>query len=106
MLKNRYIPTTEFYSQIIDSLQDYSNFTLDNDLIINSWSAGSVQIFGYETDEVIGEYFDIIYSEEDKNAGIPKVEIETALKEGKALTTDGTSEKTGVGFMPMDWFSH
>ncbi len=28
-LKNKYIPTAEFYSQIIDSLQDYSIFTLD-----------------------------------------------------------------------------
>ena len=24
ILKNKYIPTAEFYSQIIDSLQDYS----------------------------------------------------------------------------------
>ena len=34
ILKSRYIPTTEFYSQIIDSLQDYSIFTLDEELII------------------------------------------------------------------------
>jgi hypothetical protein len=32
MLKSQYVPTTEFYSQIIDSLQDYSIFTLDTEL--------------------------------------------------------------------------
>jgi two-component system CheB/CheR fusion protein len=84
ILKNKYIPTAEFYSQIIDSLQDYSIFTLDKEFNINSWSSGSTKIFGYETDEVIGEPFDIIFTEEDLKSGIPKREIETALKEGRA----------------------
>jgi two-component system CheB/CheR fusion protein len=84
ILKNKYIPTAEFYSQIIDSLQDYSIFTLDKEFIINSWSSGSTKIFGYETDEVIGEPFDLIFTAEDLNNGIPKKEIEIALKEGRA----------------------
>eukprot|EP01137_Pigoraptor_chileana_P014274 Opistho-2@68698 len=84
MLKNRYIPTAEFYSQIIDSLQDYSIFTLDKEFNINSWSSGSVKIFGYETEEVIGEPFDIIFTAEDLLSGVPKREIATALEEGRA----------------------
>jgi PAS domain S-box-containing protein len=84
ILKKKYIPTAEFYSQIIDSLQDYSIFTLDKDFNINSWSSGSTKIFGYETDEVIGESFDIIFTDEDLKSGIPKREIETALEEGRA----------------------
>jgi PAS domain S-box-containing protein len=84
ILKNRYIPTAEFYSQIIDSLQDYSIFTLDKEFNINSWSSGSTKIFGYETEEVIGENFDIIFTEADLKSGIPKKEIEIALKEGRA----------------------
>lgn len=83
-LKTKYIPTAEFYSQIIDSLQDYSIFTLDKEFNINSWSSGSTKIFGYETEEVIGEPFDIIFTEEDLKSGIPKKEIEVALKEGRA----------------------
>jgi two-component system CheB/CheR fusion protein len=84
ILKNKYVPTAEFYSQIIDSLQDYSIFTLDNELNINSWSSGSAKIFGYETDAVIGEPFDIIFTREDFKNGIPTKEIETALKNGRA----------------------
>jgi hypothetical protein len=53
ILKNKYIPTAEFYSQIIDSLQDYSIFTLDKEFNINSWSSGSAKIFGYETDATL-----------------------------------------------------
>lgn len=84
ILKSNYIPTAEFYSQIIDSLQDYSIFTLDNEYIINSWSAGSTKIFGYEPDEIIGQYFDVIFTEEDIKKGIPQTEIQTALKVGRA----------------------
>lgn len=84
ILKKKYIPSAEFYSQIIDSLQDYSIFTIDKEFKINSWSSGSTKIFGYETDEVIGEPFEIIFTEEDLKIGIPKREIETALKEGRA----------------------
>ncbi len=82
--KNKYVPTAEFYSQIIDSLQDYSVFTLDNEFKINSWSAGSSKIFGYETEEVIGKPFNTIFTEEDIKNGIPENEIEKALKEGRA----------------------
>ncbi len=85
ILKNKYIPTAEFYSQIIDSLEDYSIFTLDKELLINSWSKGSSKIFGYETEEIMGQHFDVIFTEEDKKNGIPKVEVDTALKEGKAI---------------------
>lgn len=84
VLKTQYIPTAEFYSQVIDSLQDYSIFTLDNDLIINSWNSGATTIFQYEQDEIIGQPFDVIFTEEDRAKGAPKLEIETALKEGRA----------------------
>jgi len=85
VLKNQYVPTAEFYSQLIDSLQDYSILTLDKDYIINSWSSGSVKIFGYESEEVIGEPFDKIFTDEDKKEGVPKNEIDTAIKEGRAV---------------------
>jgi PAS domain S-box-containing protein len=85
ILKNHYVPTAEFYSQIIDSLQDYSILTLDNDFIINSWSSGAEKIFGYESEEIIGEHFDVIFTEEDQKNGIPKVETDTAINEGRAV---------------------
>jgi PAS domain S-box-containing protein len=33
--------------------------------MINSWSSGSTRIFGYESDEIVGKHFDIIFTEED-----------------------------------------
>jgi two-component system CheB/CheR fusion protein len=47
MLKSQYVPTTEFYSQIIDSYRTILS-SLRYRIKINSWSSGSVSIFGYE----------------------------------------------------------
>ena len=53
--------SAEFFSQIIDSMPDYSIFTVDNDLKINSWSSGSTQLFQYSVEEIMGKNFEIIF---------------------------------------------
>ena len=98
VLKNRYIPTAEFYSQVIDSLQDYSIFTLDNDLSINSWNSGATNIFQYEADEIIGQHFEVIFTEEDRKNNGPGKEIETALKDGRAVDNKWHVCKDGSKF--------
>ena len=85
ILEEQYIPTAEFYSQIIDSLKDYSIFTLDKELNINSWNSGAKKIFQYETYEIIGKPFDVIFTEQDKKEGVPKQEIDDALKVGRSV---------------------
>ncbi len=97
-LRTQYIPTAEFYSQVIDSLQDYSIFTVDTDLVINSWNSGATKIFQYETDEIIGKHFDVIFTEEDRKIGAPGLEIETALKDGRAVDNKWHICKDGSKF--------
>lgn len=98
ILKNQYIPTAEFYSQVVDSLQDYSIFTVDNDLKINSWNSASTTIFQYAIEEIIGEHFEIIFTEEDRKIGAPQLEIDTALKDGRAIDNKWHICKDGSKF--------
>jgi PAS domain S-box-containing protein len=119
-LKKQYVPTAEFYSQIIDSLEDYSIFTVDTDLNINSWNSGATNIFQYETDEIIGKPFETIFTKEDKKAGIPQKEIDIAsqagrsvdirwhvCKDGKTFFADGLvfplkdENEVGIGFVKI-----
>lgn len=93
-----FIPTVEFYRQIIDSIQDYSIFTVDKDLVINSWNAGAENLFGYSSNEVIGEFFDIIFTDEDKESGVPQQEINKSLKEGRAVDDRWHVRKDGTEF--------
>jgi len=90
--------SSEFFSQVIDSMPDYSIFTVDNDLKINSWSSGSTQLFQYGVKEIMGKDFDIIFTEDDKTKGIPKTEIAKALKDGKAADNRWHIRKDGSKF--------
>ncbi|GGD34683.1 PAS domain-containing sensor histidine kinase [Flavobacterium orientale] len=84
VLKKQYVPGTAFYSQVIDSLHDYAIFTVDMDLQVNSWNSGATKIFQYETDEILGKPFGIIFTDEDKVSGIPKNEIDLAMQNGRS----------------------
>lgn len=96
--KPKYVPSAEFYSQIIDSLQDYSIFTLDKNLKINSWNSGSSKIFGWETDEIIGKDFDIIFTEADLEIGAQDDEIRISLSKGRATDNRWHLKKDGSKF--------
>lgn len=98
VLEGQHLLSAEFFSQVVDSMTDYSIFTVDNDTKINSWSSGSTQLFQYNVEEIMGEDFDIIFTEDDKKNGIPKTEIEKALKEGKAADNRWHIRKDGSKF--------
>ncbi|UPQ79805.1 PAS domain-containing sensor histidine kinase [Flavobacterium azooxidireducens] len=84
VLKEQYVPNAEFYSQIVNSLQDYAVFTVDRELNINSWNSAATKIFQFTTEEIIGKPFEIIFTTVDIKSGIPKLEIDIALQEGRS----------------------
>ena len=93
---NIFIPADRFYSIVLDSLQDYSIFTTDQNMLINAWLSGASNIFGYQPEEVIGRHYGLIFTKEDQQNNIPEREKETAIREGKAtdnrwhVTKDGS----------------
>ncbi len=96
--EGEHILSAEFFSQVIDSMPDYSIFSVDNDLKINSWSSGSTQLFQYEVEEIMGKDFDIIFTEDDKTKGLPKTETTKALQDGKAVDNRWHIRKDGSKF--------
>ncbi len=97
-LQGPHVLSAEFFSRVIDSLPDYSIFTVDKELKINSWSSGSTQLFQYDVEEIMGKDFEIIFTEEDKKKGTPKSEIAKALKEGQAADNRWHIRKDGSKF--------
>ena len=58
--------------------------TLDADARITSWSAGAERIFGYAEAEIVGQPGAVLFTDEDRAAGLPEQEAETAAREGRA----------------------
>ena len=81
---------------ILDEAKDYAIFLLDRDGRIETWSAGAETIFGRAASEVIGQHFRILFTPEDREAGIPEKELATARDGGRSedtrwhLRSDGT----------------
>ncbi|HMT28420.1 MAG TPA: PAS domain-containing sensor histidine kinase [Bacteroidia bacterium] len=91
-------PVEDFFNHVIDSLQVYSIFTLDTNLLINSWNSGATQIFQYEPHEILKSHFEVIFTEEDKKNGVPSSEISIAVQSGKALDNRWHIRKDGSKF--------
>jgi len=81
---------------ILESATDYAFLTLAPDHTIIGWSPGAQAIFGYTEGEMLGNSADLLFTPEDRAAGVPTRELETAFQEGRAdserwhVSKDGT----------------
>ncbi len=89
-----YSSTSDLYSLLVDSIQDYAIFVLDATGHVVSWNPGAQRIKGYEASEIIGRHFSVFYPPED--LAKPAIELEGAAAtgrfedEGWRLRKDGT----------------
>ena len=83
---------------ILESIKDYSIITTDTQGVIIGWNTGAENIFGYRADEVIGQSAEIIFTPEDRAAGVPAKEMRTALEKGRAEDERFHLRKDGLRF--------
>ena len=69
---------------ILESALDHAILTTDPASRITSWSPGAEAIFGWTAAEAIGQPATLIFTPEDREAGAPEEEVETARHEGHA----------------------
>jgi two-component system CheB/CheR fusion protein len=66
------------------STKDYAIMTTDCDGIITSFNSGAQRIFGYSEEEIIGQPDSVIFTPEDRAAGVPEQEKRRARMDGRA----------------------
>jgi PAS domain S-box-containing protein len=74
----------EVYRLLIAQAKDYAIFSTDVGRCIETWSPGAEAVFGWSADAAIGRPMDIIYTLEDRAAGVPEQEVTQAQAEGRA----------------------
>ncbi|WP_217475337.1 CheR family methyltransferase [Stutzerimonas stutzeri] len=70
--------------QLAQSTKGYAIITLDCDGFITTWNRGAEYIFGYAENEAIGQDIRMIYTEADRQLGVPEAERKRALDQGQA----------------------
>lgn len=74
----------ERYRQVIEQVEDYAVFTLDNAGRVTTWNEGAERVLGFREDEALGQPGAFIFTPEDREQGAPEQELEAARGEGKA----------------------
>jgi two-component system, chemotaxis family, CheB/CheR fusion protein len=69
---------------LIDSAVDYAIFTMTSEGVVDSWNSGAQRMFGYEANEIVGQPAAVLFTEEDRAAGVPAAELGKAAVEGRA----------------------
>lgn len=73
---------SEYYRRAIEGVSDYAVFLMDASGIIQDWNHAAEQIKGYLRDEVLGNYFGILYTEEAQRRGAPSLNLWIAAERG------------------------
>ncbi|MFF2521053.1 PAS domain-containing sensor histidine kinase [Streptomyces liangshanensis] len=86
------------FSLLVQGVLDYGIFMLDPQGYVISWNAGAERIKGYSAAEIVGNHFSVFYPEEDKAAGKPGWELETAVADGRLEDEGWRIRKDGSRF--------
>ncbi len=88
----------ERFRLLVQSVTDYAIYMLDPRGRVSSWNAGAERFKGYSADEIIGEHFSRFYTDEDRDAGVPRNALETASREGRFEAEGWRVRKDGTRF--------
>ena len=86
------------FRMLVESVTDYAIYMLDADGRVSSWNAGAERFKGYRAEEIMGEHFSRFYTDEERNAGIPRIALETAAREGRFEAEGWRVRKDGTRF--------
>ena len=88
----------ERFRLLVQSVTDYAIYMLDLEGRVSSWNGGAERFKGYSADEIMGEHFSRFYTEEDRDAGVPQIALETARNEGRFESEGWRVRKDGSRF--------
>jgi PAS domain S-box-containing protein len=83
------------YARVVDSLHDYAVVLLDREGLIRGWNRAASGIFGRTLDEVRGQSAELLFSPEDRAAGVLAREMATALAAGSSRDDRWLMRKDG-----------
>ena len=88
----------ERFDLLATDAKEYAVFLVGLDGHLLCWNAGAERIFGFQSDEVIGQHFSRFFTPEDIRAGQPEHELKSALADGRADSVCWQVRKDGTRF--------
>jgi len=83
---------------VMNHVEDFAIFSLDTEGRVKDWNTGAEEAFGFSREEILGRHVAIVFTPEDRAAGIPEKELIDAEREGCALDERWHLRKNGGRF--------
>ncbi len=88
----------EGFALLAADAREYAIFLLGQDGHLLYWNLGAERLFGYQSNEIIGQHFSRFFSTEEVLTGQPEHELKTALDNGRAEGVRWQVRKDGTRF--------
>lgn len=88
----------EQFGLLVENTRDYAMLTLDTGGRVVSWNPGAERIFGYQENEIVGQEGRLLFTPEDRAAGVPEQEISRAKAEERSDNIRWHQRKDGSRF--------
>ncbi|WP_182085392.1 EAL domain-containing protein [Aureimonas sp. ME7] len=86
------------YRLLVQGVKDYAIYLLGADGTVLNWNAGAERAKGYKADEIVGLNYECFYSPDDRAKGIPRRNLDLALRNGHLTTEGWRLRKDGTAF--------
>jgi PAS domain S-box-containing protein len=83
---------------MIESVKDYAILSLDVEGRVASWNRGAQRLFGYAEAEIVGRSAALLFTPEDRAAGVPEQELAAARRAERAEDDRWHQRKDGSRF--------
>src|SRR5687768_7958397 len=83
-LEARLREAEERQALLAEGVRDFAILSMDAEGRITGWCDGAGRLTGYEAAEVIGQPAALLFTPEDRGAGLPQRELRTAAESGSA----------------------
>jgi PAS domain S-box-containing protein len=88
----------EYLNLIVESARDFAIISMDIEGIVTTWNSGAEHIFGYKSEDMIGQCVAVIFTQEDCTLKAHSLELATAAELGRAADERWHVRKDGSRF--------
>jgi PAS domain S-box-containing protein len=88
----------ERFRLLVESVETYAIFMLDPDGNVATWNIGAQRLKGYREEEILGRSSSTFYTPEDREAGKPRLILDTAAAVGRVEDFGWRVRKDGSRF--------
>ncbi|WP_375409703.1 PAS domain S-box protein, partial [uncultured Methylobacterium sp.] len=98
----RLIESEERVRLLVEGITDCAICMLDPHGIVTDWHAGGERIYGYRSEEVVGQHVSRLYTDDDQAASLPRAALHAAVADGRSTSEGWRVRKDGGLFWASD----